>query len=117
MMEQQIVLKKSDDLQERWKTCVRVTCYSYSMVERVKEVIEHLHEVARQIINSFVEAFKPMVNHLTMFCKDFVDFIKTEDFHTDIYTYPHSYPHIVHNLKIDTRGFPSPILKCARSRC
>ena len=117
MMEQQTALKKNDEMQERWKSCVRVTCYAYEMLERVKEAIDNFYDALRQFINNIVESFKPVVNSLTQLCMEFVDFFKTEDFHTDIYTYPHSYPHIVHNFKIDTRGFPSPIFKCARSRC
>lgn len=44
MTEQQIVLK-SDDLQERWKTCIWTPCYAYRMVERIRLGIEHLHIV------------------------------------------------------------------------
>lgn len=117
-MKQELMKCKSDDeMQERWKSCVRITCYASEMLEKVKEVIDNFYDALRQFINNLVESFKPVVNSLTQLFKEVADFIKTEDFHTDIYTYPHSYPHVVHNFKIDTKGFPSPIFKCARSRC
>lgn len=116
-MKQELMKFKSDDLQERWKSCVKVTCYSYEVLENVKEVIGNFYNALIQFINNLVESFKPLINSLTQLCKEFTSFVKTEDFHTDIYTYPHSYPHIVHTFKIDTKGFPSPIFKCARSRC
>lgn len=117
MTEQQIVLK-SNDLQERWKTCVMTTCYAYRMVERVREAIDHLHDVVRQIINSLAEVFKPVVESLNLVFEELRDFIDNcEDFILYIKDYPQVYQHKVDNLKINTKGFPRPIPHCARSRC
>lgn len=114
MTEQQTALK-SDDLQERWKTCIATTCYAYRMVERVREAIENLHEVIRQIINSIAEAFKPFVETLTLAFKDFIE--EVEDLYDYDKSYPQSYPQYVDKLKLNTKGFPRPITHCARSRC
>ena len=113
MTEQQIVLK-SDDLQERWKTCVMTTYYAYKMVERVREAIDHLHDVVRQIINSLAEVFKPVVKSLNLVFEELRDFI---DEHEDFIKYMESCPQYVGNLKVNTKGFPRPITHCARSRC
>lgn len=117
MMEQQTALK-SDDLQERWKTCISTTCYAYRMVERVKEAIEHLHDVVRQIINSFAEVFKPVVESLNLVFEELRDFIdEHKDFIKYCQSYPQSYPQYVDKFKLNTKGFPRPITHCARSRC
>ena len=115
MMEQQMILK-SDDLQERWKTCVLTTCYAYRVVERVKEAIHNLTEVVRQIINSLAEVFKPVVETLTTAFRDLVEYVEecNEDSNK---SYPQGYPQYVDNLKVNTKGFPRPVTHCARSRC
>lgn len=118
MMTEQWIVLKSDDLQERWKTCVMTTCYAYRMVERVREAIDHLHDVVRQIINSLAEVFKPVVESLNLVFEELRDFIdEHEDFIKYCQSYPQSYPQYVDNLKVNSRGFPRPITHCARSRC
>lgn len=118
MMEQQIALKKSDDLQERWKTCIATTCYAYRMTERVKEAIEYLHEVVRHIINSLAKVFKPLVDSLNFVFEGLKDFIDNhKDFIEYCQSYPQSYPHYVNNLRLNSKGYPRPIIYCARSRC
>ena len=110
MMEQPVVLK-SDELQEKWKKCVYNTCYVYRMVERVKEVINHLHDVFRRIINSLAESLNLVFEELRNFTDDHEDFIKY------MKSYPPSYPQYVNNFPVNTKGYPRPITHCARSRC
>lgn len=120
MMEQQVVLKNSndDEMQEKWKSCIHMTCYAYRMAERVKEVIDNLYDAMRTFLNSLAEAFKPVMQSLTLVWEEFRDFVdKHEDFIEYMSDYQHSYPPYVDNLKINTRGFPRPISHCARSRC
>lgn len=116
MMEQQMTL--SSDLQERWKTCVLTTCYSYRVVERVKEVIENFQEVMIQVINKLAEIFRPVAESLSSLFDELKEFIdKNEDFIKYCKSYPQGYPQYVDNLKVNTKGFPRPITHCARSRC
>lgn len=118
MMEQQMTLKSNDNLQERWKTCIATTCYAYRMMERVKEAIEHLHDVVRQIINSLAEIFSPFVRSLNLVFEEFRDFIdEHKDFIKYCQSYPQSYPQYVDKLRVNSKGFPRPITYCARSRC
>lgn len=116
MMEQQIVLK-SDDLQDKWKTCMLHTCYAYHMAERVKEAIDVLAEVVRQIINNIREIFKPFVEQLHLVFDELKEFIDDSNLYEEEKSYPQSYPHYVDKLKVNTKGFPRPITHCARSRC
>lgn len=121
MMEQQTALK-NNEMQEKWKTCVKTTCYVYKVVERFKETIENLYDMVRAIINSLVESFKTIaksVSQVFSSLRDFVDkhedFIKyMKDYKED---YPQDYPQYVNNIKVNTTGFPRPIGYCVRSRC
>lgn len=118
MMEQQIVLKNNIKMQEKWETCIMTTCYAYRTVERMKEAIENLHDVVRQIINNLAELFKPVMKSLTLVFEEFRDFIdRIDDFYNNEKIYPQGYPHYVNNLKVNTKGFPKSITHCARSRC
>lgn len=116
MMEQQIALKNNNDkMQEKWKTCVKTTCYAYRMVEIVKEAIDNLYDVVRQIINSL---FRPVTDSLKLVFEEFRDFIdRHEDFIEYMADYQQDYPQYVDKLKVNTKGFPRPITYCARSRC
>ena len=113
-MEQQMTLK-NDEMQEKWKTCILTTCYAYRMADSVKEIVEIFQEAVRQFINSIAEVFKPIVETLALTFKDFFD--KVEDLYDYEKSYPLNYPPIVNNFKINTKGFPRPIIGYARSRC
>lgn len=112
MMEQQMTLK-SNDLQERWNTCVLTTCYAYRQVEQIKELFDNVLEVITQIINSLAEIFKPLVDT----CKGLFDIYTKDDFITVGFIYSRSFPSCVSSFKINTKGFPRPVTHCARSRC
>lgn len=120
MTEQQMTLKNNTEMQEKWKSCIRVTCYAYRTAELFIEVskqavvdtFNRLFEVVSQIVNNFVETltniFKEIVRPI---CENLID-----------KGYPQSYKHNVYNFNvynfnIDTIGFPRPIIQCARSRC
>lgn len=119
-MKQELMKFNSDDeMQERWKSCVKITCYAFDRVERlieaIKVTVEQIYEAVRQIINSFVEAFKPMVESFYTCFRDLKE--EVENLFIKCDTYPQTYPPIVYNLKVNTKGFPRPIIHCARSRC
>lgn len=117
MTEQQTALK-SDEMQEKWKKCVVTTCYAYRVAERVREVIDTLYDVMRQVINSLAEAFKPVMETISFTFETLKDYID-EEFELTEYdkSYPQSYPRHVDNFRVNTKGFPRPITRCARSRC
>lgn len=118
MMEQQKVLNSNSEMQDKWKSCILSTCYAYKMVERVKEVIDDLVDAVRIFLNSLAEAFKPVMQSLTLVWEEFRDFVDDhKDFIKYMRDYQHSYPPYVDNLKLNTKGFPRPISHCARSRC
>lgn len=74
-------------------------------VLKIDECVEKLVETFKTICNKICEVFEGI--------KELFNSIKDIDFQS----YPHSYPHCVDNLKVNTIGFPHPITRCARSRC
>lgn len=123
MTEQQIVLSNSsDDLQYRWKTCVATTCYAFRFLERVKVAVENLLDVARQVINQLQEAFRPVVESLSLTldkCKDLFDVLNKDDdyFEDKEDSFKKNVLYIKCLIKVNTRGYPRRITHCARSRC
>ena len=117
MMEHQKILNNKE-LQNKWNSCIMNTCYAYRTLDRFKEVIDNLHEVVIQFLDNLMIVFKPIKDSLTLVFEEFRDFIdKQEDFILYLKDYPQVYQHKVDNLKINTKGFPRPIIHCARSRC
>ena len=116
MTEQQTVLK-SDDLKEKWNTCILATCYAYRTVDIIKEVVDDLFDVFRVLVNALSEVFKPVIETLSFSINKVIHFLSKEDFHEDSKSYPQSYPQYVDNFKVNTKGFTRPIVHCARSRC
>lgn len=115
-MEQQIVLK-SDEMQEKWKTCVRVTCHVFRTVEWLRDFIERALEAIEVFIESIKNAFISFTESLSICFEDLSKrLFKTDEEYTSK-VYPQVYPQYVNNLKLNTTGFPRPITHCARSRC
>lgn len=120
--------QQSDDLQIKWQKCLHETFFACDVVYRyAPHVLEKIEEVANLIITyarqwyeslqevarRFMEVIRPAFQKLSEAFEDFKD---TCDFEpVENKSYPHSYPHNVH--KYNTRGYPRPIYKCARSRC
>lgn len=116
MMEQQIALK-NNEMQEKWKICVKTSCYAYKVAERIKESISILFDRLRQFFNSLAEVFKSKdtLNDLFKELRDFTN--KHKDFIKYTKSYPHSFPQYVNNFKVNTSGFPHHTFRYARSRC
>lgn len=119
MMEQQTVLKKPYDaeMQYKWKSCVRMTCYAFRTVEWLKDFIDRALEVIEVYIERLKNAFSSLTNSLSECFKDLSERLFKPEEEYVIESYPHIYPQYVSNLKLNTIGFPRPIVHCARSRC
>lgn len=120
--------QQSDDLQIKWQKCLHETffacdvvyVYAPHLMKKIEEAVTLLITYARQCYESlqevarrFAEMLRPAFQKLSEAFEDFKD---TCDFEpVEKKSYPHSYPHNVH--KYNTRGYPRPIYRCARSRC
>ena len=124
-MEQQIVLKRDYDveMQYKWKSCVRMTCYAFRTVEWLKDFIDRALEVIKVYIESLKNVFSSLTSSLTNSLSECFEDLSKRLFKPEeeyvIESYPHIYPQYVNNLKVNTIGFPRPIVivHCARSRC
>lgn len=117
-MKQELMKLKNDEMQEKWKLCISSTCYAYRKVEVFKGLIDDLYDIIRQFLNSLAEVFKPVIESLNIVFDELRDFIEErKDFIMYMKNYPQSYPPYVDNLKLNSKGFPRPVMCHARSRC
>ena len=122
--------QQNDDLQIKWHKCLHETFFVCDVVyryvpyvsEKIEEMVnltityakqwyESLQEVARRFMEVIRPAFQKLseaFNDLKDTCEDFEKPVKKK-------SYTHTYVHNVH--KYNTRGYPRPIYRCARSRC
>ena len=121
--------QQSDDLQIKWQKCLHETFFACDVVYRyAPHVLEKIEEVAnlfityarqwyeslQEVARRFMEVIRPAFQKLSEAFNDLKD--TCEDFRpVEKKSYPHIYQHNVH--KYNTRGYPRPIYKCARSRC
>lgn len=120
--------QQSDDLQIKWQKCLHETFFACDVVYRYVPYLEKIEEVVNLIITYakqwceslqevgriFMEVIRPAFQKLSEAFNDLKD--TCEDFRpVEKRSYPHSYQHNVH--KYNTRGYPRPIYRCARSRC
>ena len=115
MTEHQTALK-NDEMQEKWRHCIFYTCYSYRQAMSVVDRFEVIWEEIRKLINDLVEAFNRFMQSINLSFTEIVDIIN-EPLKQYCKSYPHSYPHSVDNFPENTKGYPKPIMRCARSRC
>ena len=116
MMEQPKTLSDYE-MQEKWKSCVRVTCYVYRTAEWVKDFYERALEAISIFIEYMKTAFIDFTESLADAFKDLTDRVLKPDDDKFYQSYPQSYPQYVDNFKVNTKGFPRPIVHCVRSRC
>lgn len=109
-MIQVLIVKKTsnDDLQDKWKSIMLNTCREY----QYKQYEESWASI-RKAIETFSEKVKETFDQLYYYVEEIEDILD----YGDIKSYSHFYPHNVHNCKVNTRGFPRPVSRCARSRC
>ena len=118
-------MNSNEELQERWKSCVFTVCRAMPFVDKaiqsVKDLAERLIEVIRDLVTKVKHIFSNLNEMLSKYgfnkdvyqCSTIVGYKDNEKQPT----YPHGYPPYVHNLKLNKRGYPRPVFRCARSRC
>lgn len=120
MMEQQIVLK-NDELQDRWRQCVSLTCKVCSVIDIVMDAVANVMNTLSQILEEIRKVITPAFDSLVeVFNRIVGDYLANEQLKEKLSTYPHSYPHYPHFAKksrVNTKGYSRPIMRCARSRC
>lgn len=116
MMEQQTTLK-NDEVQEKWRQCIGYTCYAYRQSMDIVARIEMLWEAVRIIINSIAEALKGFMETVNLTFTEIRDIINEPPEIKSYPHYPHSYSHSYNNFRVNTKGYPHSIIRCARSRC
>ena len=119
--------QQSDDLQIKWNKCLHETFFACDVVYRyAPHVVEDIEEMVnllityaeqwcesiQEVARIFIEVIRPAFQKLS---EAFNDLRGTCFKPVEKKSYPHSYPHNVH--KYNTRGYPRPIYRCARSRC
>lgn len=115
MTEQQMTLKKSDDLQDRWKICIKTTCVAMRVIksaDKIKELFETIIALIKNLATKISEAF-------TQF-KDFICDRVSVYLNYDIPISPKSRskrPSYTDRVSVNVRGFSKPILCRARSNC
>lgn len=122
--------QQSDDLQIKWQKCLHETFFACDVVYRYAPYLEKFEEVVNLIIiyakqwceslqevaRRFMEVIRPAFQKLSEVFNDLKDTYEDPvEKPVEKKSYPHSYPHNVH--KYNTRGYPRPIYRCARSRC
>lgn len=101
-----------EELQTKWKVCVRVTCSVYRLMDNIRDFIDRAVEAIQIFADKLREVFSGFMKSISNVLADKKDLIVTIK-----KCYPHGYPQNVDNCKVNTRGFPSPVYHCARSRC
>lgn len=104
-------MTSNSELQNKWKTTIQMTCLEYR-VKIAKELWSKLVEAMRKVVEKIKNAFKGLIEDLSEFRESIQDYTGRK-----CKSYPHSFPHYVDKLPINTKGFPQPIMRCARSRC
>lgn len=117
MMTEQQTISKNDDLQDRWKLCVKVTCFSIraseelmSRMSRLQELFDAIAETIRAFARKISEAFgyvKDLVTEAFNRCAEKMDY--------DTSIKPR--PVYKVGAKTNSTGFSRPIIYRARSRC
>lgn len=119
-MKQELTKTSNDDLQNRWENCVRITCHAFRTYELLKDFMDRALEVINVLIESIRNAFSGVFEKLSEAFKKFVEDIPKycrNRVEKNFQSYPHIFPHYVNNHKVNTKGFPRPVVICARSRC
>lgn len=119
-------LMNSSHLQYRWRQIVGVTCYAVRCTNIIVGVVNDVVDSYTKIWSLLIELSEPILEPLVLNYETFAEHMYKElipilelidDVEQPIESYPQSYPRKVDNLKTNTKGFPRPINKCARSRC
>lgn len=111
MKQELLTAMNNNELQCKWKTIIQMTCIEYR-AKKMKEVWDRVVEAMRQFVERVKNAFKGLLEDLAE-----IKSAIQESGYQKRKSFPHSFPRCVDNLKLNTRGFPQPVIRCARSRC
>ena len=92
-----------------------MTLQSNYVREFVNKALEAIQNLIQTIQKVFRNLFESMSTTFKRFKTTFEETLKPKN-----RTYPHTFPQYVNKSKfynLDKRGFPRPIMRCARSRC
>ena len=106
------LMMSDEELQSKWKQCIAVVC----VAKRVCKGASYLVEVINKIIDYFKKAFDSLVEIINDVSDIFRDLLDTRNKSLPPCCRCSNYK-VDTNIKINTKGFPNPILQCARSRC
>lgn len=119
MMTEQQMTSKNDDLQDRWKLCVKVTCFAV----RTSEELLHRMSILKELLDTIgdlIRAFARKVSEAFGYVKDLVAeafnrYAEKMDY--EIPSKPKCRPTYKTKVKTNPTGFSMPIIYRARSRC
>lgn len=119
MMTEQLMTLKNDDLQNRWKLCVKVTCFAIRTSEellcrmsKLKELLDTIGDLIRAFARKISESFgyvKDLVIEAFNRCAEKMEY--------KIPSKPKQRPSYRRGVKPNSVGFPRLIVYRARSRC
>ena len=119
MMTEQQMTSKNDGLQDRWKFCIKVTCFSIRASEELMSKIYRLQELFDAIAET-IRVFARRISEAFGYVKDLV----TETFNRyaekmdyEIPSNSKCRPTYKTKVKTNPTGFSMPIIYRARSRC
>lgn len=96
-----------------------MTCLTYGEYSYVKDFVNKALEAIQNLIQTFQRVFRSLCDKISDSFKRFRITIE-ECLEPKPKSYPHSFPRYVDKVqfhKLNKRGYPRPIMRCARSRC
>lgn len=119
MTEQELVSKKSYNLQEKWGETLHLTCLVVDKINIINETLKRVFDIFMQFFNEFIktmqEVFINISNLFSNICKSYPH---NPQSYPQIYPhYSQKYPQYKNKCKMNFIGFPKPPLRYARSRC
>lgn len=114
MMEQQMTLKKNDDLQDRWKICIKTTCVAMRVIksaDKIKEIFETIISLIKNMATKLAEVF---AEFKSLICDKVSDYF---DIDIPLSSKRSKRPSYTDRVSVNVRGFSQPILCRARSNC
>lgn len=117
MKEQTLMtLSKNSDLQDEWKTCVRITCFAVrtfeGLIPKLTELFNTIKNLVQALARKIAETFSyvsDLVAEAFNRCAEKMDY--------KIQSEPKKRPTYKRCVKSNSTGFHRPIIYRARSRC
>ena len=114
MMEHQKILN-NDDIQNKWKICIKAYCVVYRLTEMCRSACDTIQKALKSVVDTvttvwkaFSDLFSSLWDSLLLHIKHLKQPLRKK------ISRPPKYTNFV---RVNTKGFTRPIMKCARSRC